>query len=749
LSFFDELKRRNVFRVATAYVVTSWLILQVADVVLNNFTAPDWVFHVLTLALVIGFLFALIVAWAFELTPQGLKRDSEVDHTQPYIAQSNRKLDFVIIGVLIVALSYFAYDKLVLSTEREAALVEATTQAIEGEIAAEAELESKAQKSVAVLPFVNRSQDPENDYFSDGISEELLNVLATYPELRVAARSSSFQFRGQDVNIEEVAEALHVNHVLEGSVRKSGDQVRITAQLIRTATGFNVWSETYDRKLVDIFAIQDEISAAIGGALKVQLNLEDGSGRASPTVRRAANVEAFEAYMEGRQLINMRGPKNLEQAIIQLEKALVLDKDYAPAHAQLATAIVMLGGEWRGYDDLTREQLVERVTLHIDRAIELDDRLPEAYAARTIMSYVLKDFDAVIENGTHALELNQNYADVVTWLYLAYAGKGQFSEATDILERFLPIDPLSIGGRINLAYPLALRGQLEPARKMANSIATQVPLYSYLSNAQISQHAAGDLADALKWLLMALPHIPGPRGLRVNDDTSEVLGNLDLLPEALRLLDDAHFRAYQGLRMWPELQAAAGNRLENNVSDPYSKVYFADALHLTGEIEQAQFMYEELLASLSGMPVVKPYYLTVEPTARAAFGRHYAGDTEGAAELVKLAVAWQDELGRAGWKGKDYYRAAAILSGVEGNQAVALFNIEDAIEAGLRDRSVFSEPALQQFRDAPEFLALEAKLVKILASERKKALQMLCFSNPVAEFWQPLPETCEGVTAAL
>jgi TolB-like protein len=727
-------------------VVTSWLVLQVADVVLNNFDAPDWTFHVLTLALVVGFPLALIVSWAFEVTPQGLKRDSEVDLPPRYVAQSNRKLDYTIMGILIVAVSYFAYDKLVLSTEREAALVEATTEAIEQEIAAEAELAAKAQKSVAVLPFVNRSQDPGNDYFSEGISEELLNVIAKYPELRVAARSSSFQFRGQDVNIEEVAEALNVNHVLEGSVRKAGDQVRITAQLIRTATGFHIWSETYDRELTDIFAIQDEISAAIGAALKIQLDLEDGSGRASPTVRRAANVEAFEAYMQGRQLVNTRGRSNLEQAVEHLEQALLLDKDYAPAHAQLAIALVMLGGSGGGWGDLTAEEVRARATPHIDRAIALDDQLPEAYAARTVLNLLHYDFDAAIAVGKRTLEINPSYADVINWLYLAYVGIGQFSEANVTQERFLLVDPLSIAGRMNLAYVLALRGQLEPAIKMANSIAEHAPPPSFASRSQIALHVEGKLAEALRWGLKLFSMSPDDP--RAHMEGSEILGHLDLHTEVLRLREDAQFPAYQGLKMWPELLAAARSRLAGNPSDTNNKLYYADALHLSGDIEQAQLLYEELLEQRQGRPIIKPIYSTVEPTARAAYGRLRSGDAEGAMALVHLANQWQNELGRAEWKGKGYYRAAAILAGVEGNQAVALFNIEDAIDAGLRDRSVFAEPALQQFRDATEYQSQQTRLDEILASEREKALQMMCFNNPVAESWQPLPETCEGVDAA-
>ena len=746
MSLYHELKRRNVFRVATAYIVTSWLLLQVADVILNNFAAPGWLFHVLILALGIGFPLALVVSWAFEFTPQGVKRDSEVELSQPYITQSNRKLDFMIIGVLTVALSYFTYDKLVLSSQREAALVEATTQAVEDEATAKAELLAKARKSIAVLPFVNMSQDASDDYFSDGISEELLNVLAKFPELRVAARTSSFQFKGLTPNMEDVARVLHVNHVLEGSVRKSGDRVRITAQLIRTATGFHIWSETYDRELVDIFAIQDEISAAIGGALKIQLDLEDGSGRAAPTVRAAANVEAFEAYMQGRQLINKRGRPNLEQAVVQLERALVLDKNYAPAHAQLAIAIIMLSGGVYGLGDLTLEEVVQRATPYIDRATELDDQLPEAYAARASLAILSNDPNSVIVNGTRALEINASYADVNNWLFLANVNLGRFVEAVNALERAVLVDPLSIAGRTNLAYIKALRGQPEAARKMVSSVAEQSPMVSYAKRAQLLLDVEGEPAEALRWALKAF--VLSPDGSALQAYMSEMLGQLDLLPEALRLEEEVHLWAYQGLKMWPELLVAARQRFDANPTNRDNKVYLADALHLSGEIEQAQILYEEMLSQLAGRPVYYPMYATLEPTARAAFGRLNSGDAKGADELVKLAMQWQREHARAELRGNGYYRAGAILAGLEGDQATALLNLENAISSGLRDRSVFSEPALQAFRDVPQFHELEARLEAILASEREKALQMICFNNPVADAWQPLASTCEGVEAA-
>ena len=259
MSLFNELKRRNVFRVGFAYIVMAWLVLQVADVILNNIIAPGWVFHVLLLFLAIGFPFAVFFAWAFELTPEGLKKEKDVDRSKSITRVTGRKLDYGVIAVLVLALAYFTFDKFVLDPSRDAELVQATTEAV-AEQATESGKAEITDKSIAVLPFVNMSNDPDQEYFSDGISEELLNVLAQFPGLKVAARTSAFQFKGQNRDIVGIAKQLHVNHVLEGSVRKSGNRLRITAQLIDAESGFHLWSETYDRELDDIFAIQDEIS---------------------------------------------------------------------------------------------------------------------------------------------------------------------------------------------------------------------------------------------------------------------------------------------------------------------------------------------------------------------------------------------------------------------------------------------------------------------------------------------------------
>ena len=270
MSFFSELKRRNVFKVAAAYIIVGWLLLQVSDTLVPALHLPEWFHSGVAFLLIIGFPLAVIFAWAFEMTPDGLKREKEVDRSQSITRVTGQKLNNALIGMLVLALGYFVIDKFVLDPRRDAELVQNNQSEKLQEAGADVQGgEEFGNKSIAVLPFVNMSDDGANEYFSDGLSEELLNLLAKIPDLKVAARTSSFQFKGKTGDIESIATQLKVANVLEGSVRKSGNQVRITAQLIKADDGYHLWSETYDRTLENIFAVQDEIAAAVVDALKV------------------------------------------------------------------------------------------------------------------------------------------------------------------------------------------------------------------------------------------------------------------------------------------------------------------------------------------------------------------------------------------------------------------------------------------------------------------------------------------------
>ena len=303
-NFFSELKRRNVVKVGVAYAVVGWILVEVSSVVLPGFGAPDWVFKVTMYLVFLGFPLAVIFAWAFEMTPEGLKLEKDIDRDQSITKRTGRKLDFAIIGLLVVALGVSL--KLHFTGE-------AMTDAVSPDSAS-------SDKSIAVLPFVNMSDDPANEYFSDGIAEELLNVLVRVKGLEVASRTSSFRFKESELSIPEIADELNVDHVLEGSVRKAGNQVRITAQLIDVKTDRHLWSDSYDRELKDVFAIQEEISNSIVAALKVALGAED-QGAIAEAAKPTDNLEAYQLYLQGRYNWQRRGTGPLRKSIEQLERA--------------------------------------------------------------------------------------------------------------------------------------------------------------------------------------------------------------------------------------------------------------------------------------------------------------------------------------------------------------------------------------------------------------------------------------------
>jgi TolB-like protein len=483
LSLFNELKRRNVFKVSIAYIVMAWLVMQVADVILNNVDAPGWVFHVILLLLGIGLPFAVFFAWAFELTPDGLKREHEVDRSQSKSSQTGRKLDYAIIGVLIVALAYFAYDKFVLDPSRDSKLVQAITEAAAEQVTGSNKADA-AEKSIAVLPFVNMSDDPGNEYFSDGIAEELMNVLVKVAGLRVASRTSSFSFKGKDTSIPGIAKALNVDHVLEGSVRKAGNTIRVPAQLIDVRTDSHLWSGTYDRELADIFAIQDEISGQIVQALKVALRTGEQEAMAHAQ-KPTDNLEAYELYLRGRFAWQLRGEDNIRHAIDLFEQATELDPQFARAWSSLAAARMTLPS----YSDAPGEEYFPLAVSAAQKALELDDSLAEALA-------VLADMARV----------DRKWAEAEAYYLRAIA-----SEPKNTTARLWYSEHLVMVGRLrNALEEILIAYQLDPLAPVTNKATAAIYLFSNDSHNALKYGAAAwDLGHSvgLYVLVMANLHL--------------------------------------------------------------------------------------------------------------------------------------------------------------------------------------------------------------------------------------------------
>ncbi|MDH4020603.1 MAG: tetratricopeptide repeat protein [Xanthomonadales bacterium] len=456
MSFFNELKRRNVFRVGVAYVVVAWLVAQVLQLVFESFGTPDWVMKTILVLLATGLPLALFFAWAFEMTPEGIKREHEVDRSQSITSQTGKKLNLTIITVMALALAYFAFDKFVVSERTSTVTTEppAESTQLEAQQAVTSGASTEPDKSIAVLPFINMSSDEEQEYFSDGLSEELLNLLAKIPELKVASRSSSFQFKGEKIDITEVAQKLKVAHVLEGSVRKAGANVRITAQLIKADDGYHMWSETYDRSLDNIFAIQDEISAAVVDALKIELL---GEAPKSEVV----NPEAYALWLKGRYMYMKWGKENFELAIEALKAALVIEPDYVEAWASLSVAY--LTQTQSGYLDYDKGVTLARDAIEKARAI--DPNRPSVLARLASIQNQF-DWNWAAASATIQGALEQDPPDIRV---LGTAGSiasnlGRGEEALAYYQRILDVDPLNLVSLYNKADSLHRLGRLEEAR---------------------------------------------------------------------------------------------------------------------------------------------------------------------------------------------------------------------------------------------------------------------------------------------
>ena len=480
MSLIAELKRRNVIRMAGLYLVGAWLITQVAGTVLPMFGAPDWLPRSVVILLAIGFVPALIFSWVFELTPHGFKRDAEVPLEQSIAPQTARRLDRLIIAVLLIALTYFGFDRLVLAPRREAASVEVLMSKVKAAATADAH-------SIAVLPFVNMSGDAKNDYFSDGITEEILDALAQIPGLKVAARTSAFAFKGKGEDLRKVGETLGVANVLEGSVQSAGEDVRITAQLIDAGSGFHVWSEKYDRKLTSVFAVEDEISRAIADKLRTQWKSEQ------PLVRLGTkDAQAHALYLQGIAAIAKRG-EALKQAMMLLGEATKRDPDYAAAWAQLSQVYELL--PW--YELEGWQPALEKAEHAARRALALDAQSAEGHAALANVLRNRFEFVEADREYRRSLELNPGNSEVHNQYGQQLDAVGQFEAAVEHERIAASQDPLAPNPRYMLGILLeSVRLQQEAMRMFEQAIAIAPGfLYSY-DQLAFSRLYAGDHAGA-------------------------------------------------------------------------------------------------------------------------------------------------------------------------------------------------------------------------------------------------------------
>jgi TolB-like protein len=484
-NFFAELKRRNVYKVAVAYAVVAWLLIQAASILFPTFEAPSWVMKVFVSLLVLGFPVALVFSWAFEITPEGIKRESEVEPNKSISRHTGRKIVALTIGLAVVAAGLLAFQLLRGTSNQKSANQPGDAKGM-------------SEKSIAVLPLVNTSGDPGNDYFSDGLSEELIAVLAKIPSLKIIGRSSSFLFKGKSDDSRTIGEKLGVANLLEGSVRKQGDRVRIVAELINAADGRAVWSETYDRELKDVFAVQSEIATAVTEQLKIKLLGAPAKSDAAPS---NDNLAAYNALQQGTFYFRLSTEEGTRKATEFYSEAIRLDPRYALAYAQLSAAWRQLAATWLSGGAEANEGYAKARNA-AQTALSL---APDLAAAHEALGFVLVtpdfDFAAAEAEFRKAEKLAPADAGPKFALSFLFAVQGRLAEAENIMRQTLALDPLGVTRYLNFARILIAGGRYDEAedalRKAIELQPAAARLHAYLTILDVLRaNTAAALQDA-------------------------------------------------------------------------------------------------------------------------------------------------------------------------------------------------------------------------------------------------------------
>jgi TolB-like protein/Tfp pilus assembly protein PilF len=700
LNLLSELSRRNVIRVAIAYGVAAWVILQIVDVITPILQLPEWVPKLIFLLLAVGLVPVLMFSWVYELTPEGIRRESEIDPDATIRGATGRKLNFVIIVALLAAVGLLLVDR-----------ANNTPDVASTEFAASAE---GATPSIAVLPFVNMSSDPEQEYFSDGITEEILNSLASVTDLKVAGRTSSFAFKGQNEDLRRIGDALGVKNILEGSVRKSGDSLRITAQLIQVEDGFHLWSDTYDRKLTDVFTIQEEIAGEILAQLKNQLL---GSGKQVADVSRTT-PEVYDLYLRAKQRIYSRDGSNIEKAIEELDTAIQQDPAYAPAYAQRGIAVMLLSDQQ--YGDIPNDEASRRGRRFLEQALELDSNLAEGWAGIGLYhTGVPGEAELAIEPLTRALELNPNLIDASNWLQIALQALGDYHGSMEILADLTERDPLYTPAFSNAIQTFNSFDRKEEVNRLLQRMEAFDPDSPNLLLAQaIDKMYSGHIGEGLKLM-----------------EQRQEFGNMSGIAQV-----------YLSIGLIQTMQ------FERAVSEG-SIFLRPEALYETGQVDAAYDLAYEL--ARSGYPgwllrlmawdkrdqdLVD--YLEERWPSLAAFAEENRGDDFGYGIMMDVALAYSrlnndvrfneamsfvdEHMARLAEQGIDnvgFSWSVAVQHALEGDKDRALEALTHSVDRGASSNGpvLVKEPAFAVLADDPRFVELESRMLANLNRNREIA----------------------------
>ena len=709
MSLFSELKRRNVFRVAIAYVIAAWLVLQVSELVLEAIEAPAWVLKALLLLAALGLPIVLLFSWAYELTPEGIKKEQDVDRSGSITHDTGKKLNQITIAMVVAVGVLVVVDRAYFASPSRPAAESAT------------ETEVRAEKSIAVLAFEDLSADGDQEYFADGLSEELLNVLARMPDLQVAGRTSSFAFKGQNRDLREIGEILNVAHILEGSVRKAGNEIRVTAQLINAETGFHLYSDTYDRDLTDVFAVQDEIAAAITGALRTEL--------IGTAVRETAetSIDVYDLYLVARQKIYTRDIDELKEASRLLDQALAIDADYAPALAQKALVTTLMSDGVGSYGDIPGDEATPAARLIVDRALAIDPTLADAHAVSgLIMGDEMHRSNAeAIEVLEHALSLNPNLDNTRNWLSSAYAEASRNDEARALLEAAVERDPMYGPAFNNLIQSYLFTRDFD----LANALVGRV------------DRIVGETDDVNQsWGMIALAQGDAARAIRRFEKTHEQnprhsinqlwYGNaLNAIGEFEGMIDvGLSVQAASGLDQLGRHDEAravldtvpvgtSGNNANHGTMRTHTEHFL-----LTGQYDEAIRFVEENFESLDAM--LQQFERTDGSNVRYLAPLAYAYLQEGRDAEFKIMTDALAEAKARREVARDMsfgsISSSIDLAALTGTDEEVLTQVQRLIDNNGVGVNIFDTPMYDRMADNAEFQKLNAILVKRANDERAK-----------------------------
>jgi TolB-like protein/cytochrome c-type biogenesis protein CcmH/NrfG len=555
MSFFAELKRRNVFKVGVAYLISAWLLIQVADILLDNIGTPAWVLQTIFVVLGVGFFITLFFAWAFEMTPEGVKREKDIDRTQSITNVTGQKLNNAIIGVLVLALTYFAIDKFILNpgkaqpdsenfsqqTARNTTEVSEKKDLTPVETTVDAE-PAISRQSIAVLPFANRSRQEDDEFFVEGMHDDLLTNLARIGALKVISRTSVLRYKDTELPIPEIAKELGVATIMEGAVQRSGSTVRINVQLIDATTDEHLWAEIFDRELTaeNLFAIQSEISEKIASALETTLSPQE---QLAISERPTQSLAAYNAYLLGRQLMARRSTEDLTRAQAEFQRATELDPEFALAWVGIAETTYLLAGNTR----LSFPETMVMIENAAHKALAINPQLGEAYLSLAQAESFEERHEAAESNYRKAIDLSPGYATAFQW-YSEFLARSphRLREALDMLRKAEELDPMSPVIQNEIARQLILLGRFDDAENQLKTLIRKNPDFApgYREMASLMS-TIGRFDEQAIWVRKAIALDPGNFGLYLQQAFAVLnIGDEDALAEIknqMAALDARHW----------------------------------------------------------------------------------------------------------------------------------------------------------------------------------------------------------------